>query len=114
MDDARCARLAAWITEAGLAGQSETTLLGPFCEKAVAAGLQLRRATVIVDTLHPIHEGRVFRWAPGNETTLTEYGRTSEGGAAAESWRRSPYYHLVQSGEKLLRRRVTEEAAVEF
>jgi adenylate cyclase len=114
MDEARLAALAAWVTEAGLAGKSETVLLSKFCAEAVAGGLKLRRALVIVDTLHPIHEGRAFRWEyGGTETTLTEYGRTTEG-KAAESWRRSPYYRLVQSGETLLRLPITEATATEF
>jgi adenylate cyclase len=114
MDDVRLKDLVARITEAGLTGHSEERLLTAFCERAVAAGLPLSRASVIVDTLHPIHEGRVFRWQRGaKETTLSEYGRTNEG-AAAEAWRRSPFFHLLQSGETLLRRRLREGETFEF
>ena len=114
MDDKRLTALAAWVTEAGLAGQSETMLLSGFCERAVDAGLTLGRSSLVVDTLHPVHEGRVFRWQRGGApVTLQEYGRTTEGEAAA-SWRRSPFYRLVESGETFLRRRLSEEAAVEF
>src|SRR5471030_548825 len=108
MDDNSFKGLAAWVTEAGLAGQSESELLTGFCDRAPAAGLKLGRATLIVDTLHPIHEGRVFRWQRGDApTTIVEYGRTTEG-AAAESWHRSPFYRLVQTGESLLRRRISD------
>jgi adenylate cyclase len=114
MDDRQSTGLAAWVTEAGLLGQPETALLTGFCERAVAAGLNLARASLIVDTLHPIHEGRVFRWQRGeHETTLLEYGRTTEG-PAAESWRRSPFYHLVQSGEPFLRRRLVGGGPADF
>jgi adenylate cyclase len=114
MDDRQSTGLAAWVTEAGLLGQPETALLTGFCERAVAAGLNLARASLIVDTLHPIHEGRVFRWQRGeHETTLLEYGRTTEG-PAAESWRRSPFYHLVQSGEPFLQRRLVGGGAADF
>ena len=34
-----------------------------------------------------------------------DYGRTTEG-AAAESWQRSPFYHLLQTGGDELRRRI--------
>jgi adenylate cyclase len=112
MDDRQSRGLAAWVTEAGLAGQRETALLSGFCERA-AAGVNLARATLLVDTLHPIHEGRVFRWQREHETTLLEYGRTTEG-AAAESWRRSPFYHLVQSGEPFLRRRLVGGGPADF
>jgi adenylate cyclase len=114
MDEQASTEIAAWVTEAGLAGQAEPALLSGFCERAVAAGLPLARASLIVDTLHPIYEGRVFRWQRGErETTLLEYGRTSEG-PAAESWRRSPFYHLVQSGEAFLLRSPLTAAAADF
>ncbi len=68
--------------------------------------MPLARATVIVDTLHPIYEGRVFRWQRGaKEATLSEYGRTDVGDAAA-AWRRSPFFHLLQTGGSSLRARL--------
>ena len=67
-----------------------------------------------IDTLHPIHEGRAFRWEREKpEATLTEYGRTAEG-EAAERWRTSPLYRLLTSGDSLLRLRVTAETEAEF
>lgn len=106
-DAATLDALAASITEAGLAGESETSLITRFCEGALAAGLPLARALLVVDTLHPVHEGRVFRWQRGqHEPNITEYGRTNTGEAAA-SWRRSPFYHLLQSGESRLRIRLS-------
>jgi adenylate cyclase len=114
MDDRLTAELADWVTQAGLKGRAETTLLSGFCERAVAAGILLAKASLIVDTLHPIHEGRVFRWQLGeHESTLQEYGRTTEG-AATESWHRSPFYYLWQSGEPFLQRRLTPDLAVDF
>ena len=92
MDNAQFAELAAWITEAGLAGQNETTTLTGFCERAVAFGLPLARAVILADTLHPMYEGRAFRWNRDKETTvLTEYGRTEED---LGRWVRSPFFHL--------------------
>ncbi len=96
MNPAALSELTAWITEAGLAGKSETVLLDGFCRRAVAAGLPLARAMVIIDTLHPVHEGRVARWRrEGDEghTELIEYGPTDEG-EAAENWRRSPFFRI--------------------
>ena len=73
-----------------------------------------RPRNCIIDTLHPIHEGRAFRWERDKpEATLTEYGRTGEG-EAAERWRTSPLYRLLNSGESLLRLRVTAETEAEF
>jgi adenylate cyclase len=114
MNNAQFAELAAWITESGLAGQSETAALAGFCERARAFGLPLARSTVLIDTLHPIYEGRAFHWKREvKETKLSEYGRSDEGDLA-ERWLRSPFYRLVESGEPLLRRRLTPETESEF
>jgi adenylate cyclase len=112
MDTAHFVELSAWITEAGLAGQSETAILAGFCEREVARGLPLARALVLIDTLHPIHEGRAFRWTRAQkETTLTEYGRTDDD---LSRWQHSPFYRLEESGESLLRRRLTAATEGEF
>ena len=54
-----------------------------------------------------MHEGTVFRWRNDNveEKAAIQYGRTTEG-EAAEAWQRSPFYHLLQTGEEELRRRI--------
>ena len=89
-------------------------LIEGFCSRAVAAGLPFARAIVFIDTLHPIHEGRAFRWERDkSEATVSEYGRSTEG-EAAERWRRSPHYRLLETGESLMRRRVTAETEREF
>ena len=114
MTEAEIAKLASWLAKAGLEGRTETALVEGFCNRAVAGGFPLARAMVLIDTLHPIHEGRAFRWEKEKpEATLTEYGRTAEG-EAAERWRTSPLYRLLTSGESLLRLRVTAETEAEF
>src|SRR5437763_11253321 len=116
MDPAKLIELSAWVTEAGLAGESETALLDGFCRRAVEAGLPVARAMVIIDTLHPVHEGRVVRWRrEGDErqAELIEYGPTSAG-AAAENWRRSPFFRLLEEGGSRLRRRLLAGEPAEF
>jgi adenylate cyclase len=112
MDNDQFAELTAWITEAGLAGQDETATLTGFCERALALGLPLARANVVIDTLHPIYEGRAFTWTQKRkETRLTEFGRSDE---RLDLWERSPFYRLELSGESFLRRRLTAETEGEF
>jgi adenylate cyclase len=96
-----------WLLRRGLEGTPEPELLRAFCEKCGAAGLQINRALVFIDTLHPVHEGTIFRWRDDGteETAAVEYGRSDEG-EAAQSWHRSPFYHLLQSGQEELRRRI--------
>jgi adenylate cyclase len=100
-------RIIDWIVRRGLEGAEETDLLREFCEKCNVAELPISRALAIIDTLHPVNEGTVFRWRNDDveEKAATSYGRTTEG-AAAESWQRSPFYHLLQTGGEQLRRRI--------
>ncbi len=104
MADAAHSTIADWVAAAGLAGKSEAVLLEGFCRRVVEAGVPVARAAVIVDTLHPVHEGRAFRWsrdtAEGLETI--EYGPTNTG-TAAENWQASAHYHLLETGGSRLR-----------
>ena len=114
MDELQLPKLAAWVTDAGLAGESETSLLTGFSERVVAAGVPLARSSVLIDTLHPIHEGRVFGWERDkDEIAPRDYGRT-DGNVPDDRWRRSPFYRLLQTGESFLRRRLTAESDGEF
>jgi adenylate cyclase len=126
MNEAAFVELSAWLTQAGLAGTSEAEIVSGFCDRCVAAGLPLARALVLIDTLHPVHEGSLFRWDDGPTTSPpVEYGRTDpatlaasgagpEEIAAAERWRRSPFYRMLQTGESVLRRRVNRATIDEF
>ncbi len=71
---------------------------------------------VLIDTLHPVHEGHVFRWRRngGDFKPVSEYGRVSEGGDAAEKWAASPFNHLLVSGEAELRRRLALGETADF
>jgi len=96
-----------WVTAHGLAGASEKTLLDGFCERCCAADVELSRAVAIIDTLHPIYEGRAFRWRNDGieEEAIIEYRSTSVG-EAAENWRRSAFFHLMSTGADEVRRRI--------
>jgi adenylate cyclase len=100
---------AAWLAQCGLAGHSGLEILTGFCKRAVACGLPLARAIVIIDTLDPVHEGQAFRWrSEGDAPDVVDYGSSAEG-EAAENWRRSPFYRLFESGQTLLRRRLDDD-----
>ena len=107
MDPLDIDRIADWVIRRGLEGAEETDLLREFCEKCKAAGLLIARSLVVIDTLHPVHEGTVFRWRDDDveERAATTYGRTTEG-EAADAWHRSPFYHVLQTGGEELRRRM--------
>ncbi|KAB0679624.1 adenylate/guanylate cyclase domain-containing protein [Aureimonas leprariae] len=100
------AEIDALITERSLAGDGELALLRAFSEAAVRHGLPLWRVLFIVDTLHPVYEGRAFRWRNDGveEDGEMTYGRTDEG-EARERWETSAFYRLYHTGETELRRR---------
>jgi adenylate cyclase len=126
MNELFFAELSAWMTQAGLAGTSETEIVSGFCDRCLAAGLPLFRTVVLIDTLHPVHEGRLFRWGPDSaQPPLLEYGRTSPDGLAATGfdpkdvqaaarWRNSPFYRMLETGDSLLRRRLNAATKDEF
>jgi adenylate cyclase len=107
--------LAGWVTEAGLIGRAEGELLAGFCRRIAERGVPIARALVILDTLHPIYEGRAFRWRSDQPEAVetVDYGRTNEG-EAAETWRRSAFYHLLESGGAMLRRRLVAGEPADF
>jgi adenylate cyclase len=97
-------RLMNWLVSQGLTGLPENDLLRGFCERCRVGGLDLSRGLVFIDTLHPMFEGRGFRWndTESNESDVFEYGSTNEG-AAAENWRRTTFYHMLEHGHDEIR-----------
>ena len=107
------ANLVAWISKAGLAATDETEFLAALCRQARATGLRLNRAIVFLDTLHPIYEGRAFRWDETNGATApSDYGRTE--GESLERWRQSAFFHMLETGQTLLRVPITKENLARF
>lgn len=94
------------ITAAGLAGGTELALVQAFCAQACGAGLPLSRAVIGLDTLHPIHESRAVYWSRNAaQPKLSELSR-QDYADAPDKWLRSPFHHLLQTGETSLRRRL--------
>lgn len=110
------AGVAAWLTQATLDGLDETALLDAFCARIAAAGVRVCEVNVLIDTLHPVYEGRAFRWRRDRTdvASVLEYGRTGQGGHEDDRWVTSPFFHLVKIGETVLRRRLVAEIGSEF
>ncbi|EWY36008.1 hypothetical protein N825_31800 [Skermanella stibiiresistens SB22] len=97
-----------WIVEAGLDGASETDLVDGFCRRLVEHGVPLTRVVVGIDTLHPVLEARMFHWhRTKNETTASEYTRSSSR-ENEEKWLKSPFFYLLDSGQRSLRCRFVD------
>jgi adenylate cyclase len=115
MDPTPRLHLMNWLVSQGLTGLPENDLVRGFCERCRAEGLDLSRALVFIDTLHPIFEGRGFRWndTATNESDTFEYGSTNEGDAA-QNWRRSTFYHMLEHGRQELQIDLAECASFDF
>ena len=114
MDYSDVSTIAAWVTEQGLKGASEVELMTGFCAACRNAGLPLDRGLALMDTLHPVHEGRAFRWDSEEMVeTEFEYGPSSAGEAAA-NWQRSAFYYLWSGNEKEVRRRIGFGDPIDF
>src|ERR1700694_2872074 len=98
MDLAPRLTLMNWLVSQGLTGLPETDLIRGFCERSRAGGLDISRASLFIDTLHPIFEGRGFRWndTETNESDMFEYGSTSEGGTALDGGR-SVFFFIART-----------------
>src|SRR5476649_2607623 len=108
-------RLMNWLVSQGLTGMPENDLIRGFCERCRAQGLELSRGLVFIDTLHPIFEGRGFRWndSETNESESFEYGPTTDGDAAG-NWRRSTFFHMIESGHDEMRIDLSDCASLDF
>src|SRR5712671_2744107 len=108
-------RLMNWLVKQGLIGLPENDLIRGFCERCRTGGLDSSRASGFIDTLHPIFEGRGFRWndTETNESDMFEYRSTSEG-EAAQNWRRSIFYHMLESSLDELKIDFADRASFDF
>jgi adenylate cyclase len=115
MDLAPRLKLMNWLVSQGLTGLAENDLVRGFCERCRAEGLDLSRGLVFIDTLHPIFEGRGFRWndTETNERDSFEYGPTGEGDAA-QNWRRTTFFHMLEHGHDEMRIDLADCASLDF
>ena len=104
-----------WLVGQGLTGLPEPDLIRGFSERCRANGLPLSRVLAFIDTLHPIYEGRGFRWNdnPTNEGDTFEY-RSSADGDAAKNWRRSAFHHMLENGHDEFQLDLADSASLNF
>src|SRR6202166_3017853 len=107
--------LMSWLVSQGLTGLPENDLIRGFCERCRAAGIELSRGLVFIDTLHPIFEGRGFRWndTQTNESDSFEYGSTNAGDAALNRTR-STFFHMLENGHDEMRIDLADCASLDF
>lgn len=114
MDDRHVIEITAWLMQSGLKGMSEADLLSGFCERCRANGMPIERSVAVMDTLHPIYEGRAFRWdARQHIERVSEYG-VSGPGNFADNWLRSAFHYLETEDANEVRRRLHHGDPVDF
>ena len=104
-----------WLIGQGLTGVAGGDLICGFCERCRAAGLDLSRAIVFIDTLHPIFEGHGVRWndVETGESESFDYV-SSEEGVGAQNWRRSVFHHMLETGRDELLIDLGDRASLDF
>jgi adenylate cyclase len=81
------------------------TILAGVCERLRRAEIPLFRASLANDLLDPTFDARGVRWHCRQGVAEESFARTSDAEANA-NWSRSPFYVLVTSGQRMLRRRL--------
>ncbi len=94
-----------WIVRAAVAGDGEAEILAGICDRLNAAGLSLVRASVACNLLDPTFDARGVRWLRQTGGVEEAFPRDNQDWSA-ENWDRSPFRFLVESGERMFRRRL--------
>ncbi len=94
-----------WIVDAALGGISEIDILAGTCNRLTEAGIALVRASVANDLLDPTYDGRGVRWLRGQGGIEEAFVRQGDD-VVNEEWTRSPFFHLLESGQPMLRWRL--------
>ncbi|NLS06891.1 adenylate/guanylate cyclase domain-containing protein [Rhizobium sp. P32RR-XVIII] len=114
MDDSHVKEITTWLMQAGLMGLPEADLLAGFCERCNAGGLQVERASAVMDTLHPVYERRAFRWDRSRWVQpVFEFGFATPGGVPSD-WHRSAFHYLKTTGGNEVRRRLLNGDPADF
>lgn len=99
------ADIVAWTVHAGLDGLGQADLVTGYCERLIAAGVPLWRASIGADTLHPLIDAQGHRWHAGTGVHEEFFARNASP-ERQEAWLRSPWYRLIEDGELEMRRRL--------
>ncbi|MEK9969553.1 MAG: adenylate/guanylate cyclase domain-containing protein [Ferrovibrio sp.] len=98
--------VAMWLVQAGLDDVTPEALVRDFCDRAVEAGIPLRRVFVGMATLHPLLRARGYTWLHeaglvGNDA-MPHRDPTDE----PEAWVASPLRHMLAGNVTEMRRRL--------
>ncbi|MEM7122266.1 MAG: adenylate/guanylate cyclase domain-containing protein [Pseudomonadota bacterium] len=95
--------VADWLMDEALADTTMSELVKGCCQRLHAAGVPLSRAMVSYRTLHPLFGAIWLMWHRGEGMGTYEmpHGRVGD-----EVFRKSPFFHMLDSGVPYLRRKL--------
>src|ERR671910_2406976 len=94
-----------WTVSVGLHGLDQAELMAGYGDRLVEAGVPLWRASIGADTLHPLIDAQGHRWLAGEGVREEFYARASTP-EREEEWRQSPWYWMIETRERQMRRRL--------
>ncbi len=97
--------IVAWAIRVGLEGLGHGDLMAGYCERLIAAGVPLWRASMGADTLHPLIDAQGQRWVAGEGVHEEVYIRQSPPEIKQE-WLQSPWYRMLEDRNWEMRRRL--------
>lgn len=104
--------VADWLIAQALGTTDLDRLLDGCCHRLRAAGVPLFRAHLTFRTLHPLLRAVGLTWKRGKGTETASYFHDDP---RSETWRESPFHHMIEAQLPFLRRRLTgDEALLDF
>ena len=100
--------VADWLMNEALGETEVEALVEGCCERLRAAGIPIFRAFLTFGTLHPLFQAIGLTWH--REEGLKSVGFRH--GVRGEGWKRSPFFHMIETGIPYLRRRLSGPQAV--
>jgi adenylate cyclase len=95
-----------WVVEQALDGAPEMAVLAGVCDRLNATGMAITRAVIAGDLLDPQLGARGVRWQRDEGAVEQTFERRGPDEPESDDWVASPFYALVSSGERMMRRQL--------
>jgi adenylate cyclase len=97
--------IVAWTLGVGLDEIDLGEVMEGYCERLLAAGVPLWRASIGANALHPLIEAQGHRWRIGERVREEFFTRETTPDREAE-WLRSPWHWMIENQQEQMRRRL--------
>lgn len=100
-----------WLIEQGIASDNIGDLVGGLCDRLVADGFPIWRASIMMPSLHPMYRGISANFVRGGVTTLEN---SEHGGVDERNFEKTPTFHLLSRGERAGRWNLAKGEGLEY